>query len=161
MLQQCYQLVGLPGVGKTTWAKNQQIIKNHCVVSTDQWIEKIAVETNSNHNEIFEKNITEAIKHMMLMVRIAQREQRNIIWDQTSLTKISRIKKFNALPAYEHIAVVFDVPHKDEHTKRLNRFGKTIPQDVLHQMISSYEEPCIQEGFKQIWYVDTHGNLKI
>jgi gluconate kinase len=77
----------------------------------------------------------------------------DIIWDQTSTTVASRIKKFRMLPDYEHIAVVFETPDRDELKRRLkSRPGKIIPKRVIETMIELWEDPTKEEGFKEIWY---------
>jgi predicted kinase len=83
---------------------------------------------------------------------IAAREMgRDIIWDQTSTTVKSRARKFNMLPDYEHIAVVFRTPEHKELFRRLwSRPGKEIPEHVIASMIASWEEPSLDEGFTEI-----------
>ena len=76
-----------------------------------------------------------------------------MIWDQTSTTINSRKRKFNTLPKYEHIAVVFATPDKDELAKRLaSRPGKNIPDHVMRNMIDHFDAPTEDEGFKEIWF---------
>jgi gluconate kinase len=66
----------------------------------------------------------------------------------------SRAKKFNMLPDYEHIAIVFRTPELGVLKERLaSRPGKEIPWDVVESMINKWEEPTKEEGFKEIWYV--------
>jgi predicted kinase len=79
---------------------------------------------------------------------------RDIIWDQTSTKISSRKKKFNMLPDYEHIAIVFRTPPAEELIRRLSsRPGKEIPTHVVDSMIEGWEEPTEDEGFTEIWYV--------
>jgi predicted kinase len=76
----------------------------------------------------------------------------DIIWDQTSTTIASRKKKFDMLPDYYKIAVVFPVPESEEHKRRLtSRPGKVIPQRVIIQMLGDYQPPTLKEGFDEIW----------
>jgi tRNA uridine 5-carbamoylmethylation protein Kti12 len=85
-------------------------------------------------------------------VILAREAEADIIWDQTSTTITSRKKKFNMLPNYKMIAVVFPTPDPLELSIRLkNRPGKEIPQDVLNSMIDGWEEPSADEGFDEIW----------
>jgi predicted kinase len=85
---------------------------------------------------------------------VAAREMgRDIIWDQTSTSVKSRKRKFNMLPDYEHIAVVFKTPEHKELMRRLfSRPGKDIPDHVIASMIASFEMPTEEEGFKEIWF---------
>jgi gluconate kinase len=57
------------------------------------------------------------------------------------------------LPDYEHIAVVFRTPSRDELDVRLSgRPGKHIPKTVIDSMIAGWEEPELEEGFEEIWH---------
>jgi hypothetical protein len=95
-----------------------------------------------------------AVDLMAKQVVFAREYGHTIIWDQTSTTIASRARKFNMLPDYEHIAVVFRTPEKAELDRRLaSRPGKEIPQYVIEQMIDGWQEPTEEEGFKEIWYV--------
>jgi tRNA uridine 5-carbamoylmethylation protein Kti12 len=50
--------------------------------------------------------------------------------------------------------VVFKVPGPQELVRRLaNRPGKNIPADVMEKMITGFEPPSLDEGFKEIWIV--------
>ena len=96
----------------------------------------------------------DAVRMMTEAVINARNLGKDIIWDQTSTTVLSRKKKFNMLPNYHAIAVVFRTPPESELMKRLaNRPGKTIPWSVVSGMINSFEMPSEDEGFKEIWYV--------
>jgi len=152
-MPKCYQLVGVPASGKSTWVTNQDWISECVIVSTDFYVEKFARRTGKTYSEVFDLFMPRAIDLMMRRVRKAQREQKDIIWDQTSTSWTSRRRKFNALPDYEHIAVVFQTPDEEEHLKRLaTRPGKVIPEAVLFDMIWHFEMPTEEEGFKEIWY---------
>jgi len=77
-----------------------------------------------------------------------------ILWDQTSTTIASRTRKFNMLPDYEHIAVVFTTPDIVVLKERLaSRPGKEVPWEVVQGMIDNFEMPTLEEGFKEIWRV--------
>ena len=55
---------------------------------------------------------------------------------------------------YQVVAVVFPTPDTKELVRRLNnRPGKTIPDEVIQNMIKSYEEPTEAEGFDKIIHV--------
>lgn len=152
-MPKCYQLIGVPGSGKTTWCNNQEWIFPCAYISTDKWVEIFAKEIGKTYSEVFEHFMPTAVDCMAKEVSVARSMNRDIVWDQTSTTVKSRAKKFNMLPNYEHIAVVFNTPPEDELKRRLsNRPGKEIPRSVIEGMIKNFEMPTLEEGFSQIWY---------
>jgi predicted kinase len=155
MNPKCYQLIGVPGAGKSTWIKNQDWALGLSVVSTDMWVEMEAERVGKTYSEIFTDYMPKAVQLMANHVVLARDKGMDIIWDQTSTTLASRARKFNMLPDYEHIAVVFRTPEHTELMRRLmSRPGKEIPDHVIASMIASWEEPTLEEGFKEIWYAN-------
>jgi predicted kinase len=152
-MARCYQLIGIPGSGKTTWVNNQDWAKECAYISTDIWVELEAQRQGKTYSEVFKDYMPKAVNIMSAQVVDARTQDKDIIWDQTSTTIASRAKKFNMLPAYEHIAVVFRCPDADELMRRLDsRPGKVIPLDVIEGMVKNFEVPSEEEGFKEIWY---------
>ena len=148
-----YMLIGVPGSGKSTWVENQDWAKNCVYVSTDQYVEAYAKGLGKTYNEVFKEVMPECVRLMTDAVVLARTREQDIIWDQTSTTIASRKKKFKMLPDYYTIAVVFKTPDTDELNRRLaSRPGKNIPDYVMESMISNWEEPTEEEGFKEIWY---------
>ena len=152
-----YMLVGVPGSGKSTWAKQQKQqdwARNCAIVSTDNFIESYSLHQGKTYDESFEEYMHIAVRLMTNHVLTAQANHKDIIWDQTSTTRESRAKKFRMLPEYYAIAVVFATPEPEELARRLaSRPGKTIPPEVITRMIEDWEEPDLSEGFKEIWRV--------
>jgi predicted kinase len=152
-MPKCYQLIGVPGSGKSTWYSNQDWALACAYISTDKWVEIYAKEVGSTYSKVFTDFMPTAVNCMVKEVELARSMSRDIIWDQTSTTVKSRAKKFAMLPNYEHIAVVFNTPEHTELMCRLmNRPGKEIPDHVIASMIASWENPTLEEGFKEIWY---------
>jgi predicted kinase len=150
----CYQLIGVPGAGKSTWIKNQDWALTCAQVSTDKWVEIYAKEVGKTYSEVFTDFMPTAVDLMAKEVVVAREMKRDIIWDQTSTTIKSRARKFSMLQGYDHIAVVFKTPEHKELMRRLSsRPGKDIPDHVIASMIAGWDEPTIEEGFKEIWYV--------
>ena len=151
----CYQLIGVPGSGKSTWVENQDWALTCAKVSTDKWVEIYAKEVGRTYSEVFTDFMPTAVELMAKEVVAAREAGRDIIWDQTSTTVKSRAKKFNMLPDYYHIAVVFRTPeHKELMRRLMSRWdaGKIIPEHVIASMIASWQEPTEAEGFDEIWY---------
>jgi predicted kinase len=152
-MAKCYQLVGVPASGKSTWIKNQDWAVDCVVVSTDEFVEDYAKEVCSTYSEVFDDYMPTAVKLMADKVVRAREAGKDIIWDQTSTGVKARARKFNMLPDYEHIAVVFKTPEPEELARRLaSRPGKNIPDHVMRSMIDNFEMPDTEEGFTQVWF---------
>ena len=151
-MPRCYQLIGVPGAGKSTWIQNQDWAQDCAIVSTDNHVEQEAQRQARTYNEVFKDYMPTAVKLMAEDVVKAREAGQDIIWDQTSTTVKSRQRKFNMLPDYEHIAVVFATPEPAELDRRLkSRPGKNIPWNIMQGMIKHFEEPTLEEGFSEIW----------
>lgn len=149
-----YILVGVPASGKSTWAETRQSLIDCDYISSDIFIEECAREKGVSYSEAFDEAIKPAISKMLDELEKSVLACRDIIWDQTSTTIASRAKKLNLLRSYHKVAVVFKTPDEEEHRRRLSlREGKTIPEEVLKEMIENFEQPTIEEGFDEILYV--------
>ena len=153
-MSKCYQLIGVPCAGKSTWTKSQQWILGMEYVSTDHHVEVYAESIGKTYSEVFKDYMPRAVELMAQEVVAAREAGRDVIWDQTSTTIASRTRKFNMLPDYYHIAVVFPTPAIAVLKERLaSRPGKEIPWEVVQGMIDNFEYPTNSEGFKEIWRV--------
>lgn len=151
-MPKCYQLIGVPGSGKSTWVSSQDWASTCNIISTDYWVEEEAKRLGKTYSEIFTDYMPKAVDLMVANVVSAREMGNDIIWDQTSTTIKSRARKFNMLPNYYHIAIVFRTPeHKELMRRLMSRPGKEIPDHVIASMISSWEDPTEEEGFREIW----------
>jgi predicted kinase len=153
-MPKCYQMIGVPGSGKSTWIRNQIWALGLTVVSTDAFVEDYARAQGQTYNEVFQDYMPRAVDLMAQQVVFAREHGHSVIWDQTSTTVASRRKKFRMLPDYEHVAVVFGTPEPAELARRLAaRPGKSIPDHVMLSMLQNLKEPTLEEGFQEIWHV--------
>jgi len=153
-MPKCYQLVGVPGSGKSTWVSEQDWADTCTHISTDKFVLAYAISQGKTYSEVFNEYMPKAVELMAAEVIAAREAGRDIIWDQTSTTVKSRTRKFNMLPDYEHVAVVFETPNRIELKRRLDsRPGKEIPDAVIEGMLASFEMPTEEEGFDEIWNV--------
>jgi predicted kinase len=158
MDQQCklYVLVGVPGSGKSTWHSEQEWMQDAAYISTDRYVEEFAKSMGKTYSEVFKEVMPKCVEYMTGDVIHAREAEQDIVWDQTSTTIQSRLKKLRMLPDYYAIAVVFNSIEREELNRRLqSRYdtGKIIPENVVQDMIDNWEEPTLEEGFKEIWYV--------
>lgn len=152
-MKKLYVTVGVPGSGKSTWIKNQIWALGLTVISTDEFVEDYAKECGFTYSQVFDDYMPKAIELMLDKVDYANRNNLDIIWDQTSTLIKTRTNKIRMLPDYYKIAVVFKVPQTEELQRRLaSRPGKVVPWNVVELMIAGWQEPTMQEGWDEIWY---------
>ena len=143
-----YMLVGVPGSGKTTWIRNNK--HDAVVLSTDDYIEKIAAKQGKTYSEVFKDTIGDATDQMEKDLIQALRNERDIIWDQTNLTAKSRKSKLSRIPkSYKKVGVYFSVP-QDLRDRLASRPGKVIPEPVIISMINQLQPPTKEEGFDEV-----------
>ena len=169
----CYVMVGLPATGKSTLVESQREIYNAIdmnvfVYSTDGILERIAEQLGKTYDDVFEKHIKSATVEADIDLAYAIKERQDIIWDQTNLGVGKRRKIINRMrQAGYQVRCECIVPpesdydgDKEDWVERLaNRPGKTIPQHVLSNMIDSFVQPTIDEGFDMITFYNMHGAL--
>ena len=149
-----YMLIGVPASGKSTWREQFFETNRAMIIGTDDTLEDIAATQNKTYNDVFKDNIKFANKLMDIHMRVALESDMDIVWDQTNLTVKSRKGKLDKVPEhYEKIAVVFLTPEDEEWQRRLDRPGKSIPQNILMGMRDSMQFPDPEEGFDRIQVV--------
>lgn len=154
-MKKLYVMVGVPGSGKSTWIKNQIWALGLTVVSTDAFVEDYARSVGKTYSEVFDEYMPTAVELMIQQVIRARELGHDIIWDQTSCTPATRLKKIRMLQDYYKIAVVFKTPPTEELIARLeSREGKNVPWEIVSSMASNLEAdpPSLNEGFDEIWY---------
>lgn len=155
-----YMLVGVPASGKSTWINTFKppIGRDTTIISTDSYIEHIALSLNKTYDEVFQEHIKAATKNMYKHVEWAVERGTHIVWDQTNLTRKTRAKKLIMIPDhYIKIAIWFPTPDEAELKRRLSsRPGKTVPWGVMQNMIDSMTYPGFDEGFDVIWNADAY-----
>jgi len=144
--------VGLPGTGKSTYIKRKY--NDYLIVSNDSIVDRLAKKLGASYNQMFDAlgrdNIIEMGKQDFTR---ALKTGRNIVLDNTNLTKAIRKQYIKLAPDYKKTALVFQLS-KSELNKRLKlrekKTGKHIPPDVMEKMMKDYEEPSKAEGFDEI-----------
>lgn len=154
----CIVMVGLPGIGKSTRVRDlSEKNPDLFVYSTDQYIETIADQIGKTYSEVFADTIGQATVVMENLLAAAMQERRDIVWDQTNLTRKKRLSIVQRLQAagYDVQCEYFRLPENNREQQiwqqRLNsRPGKHIPQLIINRMMLSYEQPDRDEGFSEV-----------
>lgn len=159
-MKNVYVLTGLPASGKSTWTEKflKSVPGNTHVYSTDNYLEdRIDGVTVRDYNEAFNLFIKQAAHFVELDLEKMIGVSDHIILDQTNLSvkkRKSQIEKIKKLCNGDccFAAICFVPPRNNEEwdilESRLNsRVGKDIPKHIINNMVSSYQEPTIDEGY--------------
>ena len=146
-------MVGLPCSGKSTYIENN--LEDYVAISTDNIIQTYADYNGKSYNDVFKEYIKTAEKIMNWQLMNAILNRKNIVWDQTNLTRKTRAKKLSRIPSDLYIkrCVSFEVPDDVGvlfQAQLDHRPEKVISPQILEGMRDTYEEPMIDEGFATI-----------
>ncbi len=151
-----YVMVGLPGVGKSTYIKSlKEQFSNLVVISRDDLLEEFAKEHGISYHEAYNQNTYNGnpidTKLNFNKAKACQ-DGKTVVVDMTNMTIAARRRAMgNAPKYYKKIAIVFEVEDQEEHKRRLDsRPNKFIPQSALEFLQSIYVNPSTDEGFDEI-----------
>lgn len=140
-------LIGLPGSGKSTWAKNyKEENENVIIVSSDDIREELGLENTKEDNKIcFDEVEKRTIKGM--------KNGFKVIVDATNLNYKKRMQFLkHVCPKNEEIiseAVVIATSYEN-CLKRNSERDRVVPEDVIKRMRESFNFPLFHEGFYDI-----------
>jgi len=151
-------LVGLPGSGKTHWAKWYVKSNPHCrfnLLSTNLILERKMPNTKWTYDDRWQKLIKEASRTMEEQLDIASQEEGNVIWDQTNVYPNARRRKLEKFSHFHKTGVVF-IPPEEVHNKWIGKqkekTGQNVPADVIAQMKKNFELPSTSMLFDNVIY---------
>lgn len=142
-------MIGIPGSGKTRYAKTGLSTDNTVYLSSDDIrVAMFGFEDQTHNTEVFERMKRETL--------IALKNGFDVIYDATNLSKKHRsdiIKRAKMCKA-EVNAYLCCTPINIILERNLTRQERQIPWDKLIQMIRSIEPPMYYEGFDNIYLID-------
>ncbi len=144
--------VGLPGSGKSTWIKAYlaATARETIVVSSDDLIEERAAALGKTYTEMYPSIDMKELESVMAgRIRVAAATGQDIIVDRTNLRMKGRRRWLGQVPRhYVKFANVFEIELPVLHQRLFARSvatGKTIPKNVVQDMLDSYQEPTTEE----------------
>ena len=147
-----YIAVGLPGSGKSTYAKNFIKGKDIEYLSSD---ELRAVYGKGEDDQ----TVTPIVfGHIKRKVDEFLKDGKNVLVDATSVNRKERSDYINTAKKYgaKVVALVFKMDRAgliDRNKKRGEEGGRVVPDWVIDKMLNKYEEPDFNEGIDTIIYV--------
>lgn len=145
---------GPPGSGKSTqsafWKKK---LDDPIYISTDDLVERYARYTGKTYSEVFNYVAPRSLKRLKKLVKKAIAEQRNVIWDQTSLTEKIRKERAELFEGYHKVLLCVKAPLDIEELKRRNDTrprGRMSWFKIVGPMVKSYQYPTLEEKLS-IW----------
>jgi predicted kinase len=147
-----YIAVGLPGSGKSTYAKNFIKDKDIEYLSSD---ELRAVFGKGEDDQ----SVTPLVfGHIKRKVDEFLKDGKNVLVDATSVNRRERSDYINTAKKYgaKVVALVFKMDRDGliaRNKKRGEQGGREVPTFVIDKMLAKFEEPSTNEGIDEVIYV--------
>ena len=147
-----YITVGLPGSGKSTYAKEFIKDKEIEYLSSD---ELRAVYGKSEEDQ----TVTPLVfGHIKRKVDEFLKDGKNVMVDATSVNRKERSDYINTAKKYgaKVVAIVFKMDRQgliDRNKKRGEQGGRVVPDWVIDKMLAKFQEPSYSEGIDVMIYV--------
>ncbi|XP_077971130.1 uncharacterized protein LOC120346575 isoform X2 [Styela clava] len=159
-------MVGLPGVGKSTWATNYSKIhpsKKYNILGTDAIIDKMRVQglpRKNNFGGRWDVLIKQASECFNALLKKASNCNRNLILDQTNVYSSARKRKVRQYKdaGYTVNAMVL-VPTDEDMMRRSHQRtleeGKEVPEAAVYDMKANFSLPHENEKlFSKITFLE-------
>lgn len=142
-------LIGLPGSGKTTYAK-ECIDKNSNAIhiSSDSIRKELYGDESikGNNEEVFSLMETRTIETL--------KNEKDVYYDATNMTRKDRAHIISVCKDYEIRAVVVWSTYETCVERDKNR-NRTVGEDVIKRMMKRFQAPYYDEGINDITVVNT------
>jgi predicted kinase len=147
-----YIAVGLPGSGKSTYAKNFIKDKDIEYLSSDE------LRAVYGKDETDQSVTSIVFGHIKRKVDEFLKDGKNVLVDATSVNRRERSDYINTAKKYgaKVVALVFKMDRAGliaRNQKRGSEGGRVVPDWVIDKMLAKYEEPSTSEGIDEVIYV--------
>ncbi len=140
-----YMMIGLPGSGKSTIAKEIAEKENAIIISTDQLRQELLNDINSQEsNKLIFQEAEKCLEDNL-------RANKNTIFDATNINYKRRMELLNKLNKFriKKIAVLVATPY-EECLERNKRRDRQVPEEVIRRMYFNFYIPQYYEGFDEV-----------
>ncbi len=147
-----YITVGLPGSGKSTYAK--EFIKGKEI----EYLSSDSLRAVYGKSEEDQTVTPLVFGHIKRKVDEFLKDGKNVMVDATSVNRKERSDYINTAKKYgaKVIALVFKMDRAGliaRNQKRGSEGGRVVPDWVIDKMLAKYEEPSTSEGIDEVIYV--------
>ena len=147
-----YITVGLPGSGKSTYAK--EFIKGKDI----EYLSSDSLRAVFGKSEEDQTVTPLVFGHIKRKVDEFLKDGKNVMVDATSVNRKERSDYINTAKKYgaKVVAIIFKMDRQgliDRNKKRGEQGGRVVPDWVIDKMLAKYEEPSFAEGIDVTIYV--------
>lgn len=141
-------LCGIPGSGKSTFAKIYEPLKHHVVLSSDDIRKELwgdESEQSGNH---------EVFKLLYKRMYYAICNGITVVFDATNISVKLRKKAIKSCPKDTERWAVYFVPNVEKAKENNSKRERVVPEYVIERMARKFVAPTHDEGFDRIWRID-------
>jgi predicted kinase len=147
-----YITVGLPGSGKSTYAK--EFIKGKEI----EYLSSDSLRAVYGKSEEDQTVTPLVFGHIKRKVDEFLKDGKNVMVDATSVNRKERSDYINTAKKYgaKVVAIVFKMDRQgliDRNKKRGEQGGRVVPDWVIDKMLNKFEDPSYDEGIDVMIYV--------
>ena len=159
MKKHLYLMMGVPGSGKSTYAKN--ILKyGDIYVSRDEIRYSLLTDKDdyfAKENEVI-KTFIESIDKSLVMEEYCG----DVFADATHLSPKGRAQVLKQLKNKDRVSVIYlDIPLNVILERNAKRTGRAlVPEDVVRRMYNSIQLPTRAEGIESIYFINENQEIK-
>ncbi|XP_072345505.1 heterogeneous nuclear ribonucleoprotein U-like protein 2 [Scyliorhinus torazame] len=156
-------MVGMPGVGKTTWVKKhvaENPEKRYTVLGTHNILDKMRVkglegpEMNAERRNVLVQQATQSLSKL---IQIAACKKRNYILDQANVYSSAQRRKMIQFKGFSRQAMVICPSDEDWKTRmklRTAEDGEDVPDFALNEMKVNFTLPETSDFLDTVTYVE-------